>query len=127
MRKVLLWCCVVIAMPLAGRALDLPMVINGSTVLELTEDIHISGTSIPFIISKQVGAQPVKLTITSRTGKAVIVSRKSTWDLTSFEDANKIIEFAGTARLVLEPGSTLRGRGGVLRFTNEAQCIVGRE
>ena len=87
----------------AAPSCEKPLTILEDSLLELTEDIVISQRGTPFIASKAAGA---KITITSKTGKSIIIARNALWDLTSFDAETKIIEFAGNARLIFSSRST---------------------
>ena len=125
MKRIIAICLLMAVRSVVGLpSVDIPQSISAAIVIELTEDIIITQKGSPFIATKTFGAKgPEKLVITSKKGHAVIISEGSIWDLSSFSDKNKIIEFAGNARLVVQPGATLQGNGGVLRFTDTAQWI----
>ncbi len=113
---------------ISGLVQALPQRITHSSIIELSEDVVHFGLGSPFIAGETFGsAGPEKLVIMSNTGNALIIKKGSTWDLSSFSGKNKIIEFAGNARLVCEPGAQLHGTGGVLRFVDDARLIVGKE
>ena len=103
-----------------------PLRIEKKTVIELNEDIVISSKGSPVIASKLFGtSRPAKVIFTSTKGYAVIVTSKGAWDLTSFDNHNKIVEFAGNARLICQPGATIIGNNGLLRFADSARWIMG--
>ncbi len=102
-----------------------PLIVSKSIVLELTDDIIITGKSSPFIASPVFGASgPATLTINSKTGNSVIIASTGAWDLSTFNAAQKIIEFTGNAQLICKPGAKILGYGGTLRFAQTSRWIV---
>ena len=103
-------------------------IVSSTTVFDLKNDLIISGYASPFFADKTFGQNgPEKLVIKSQNNSCVIIDTHSTWDITSFSGKYKTIEFAGNARLLCRPGSKLIGKGGVLRFTDNAQWIITKE
>lgn len=104
------------------------LVVSSQKEFNLSEDIIVSGNGSPFFATDSFGKYaPEKLIIKSSSARSVIIDKNSTWDLSSFSGKNKIIEFAGNARLVCRPGAKLIGKGGVLRFTDDSRWLVGKE
>ena len=102
-----------------------PLIVSKNSTHELTEDIIISGKSSPFIASSTFGASgPAKLTIHSTTGKRIIIDSSGVWDLSSFNTAEKVIEFTGNAQLICKPGAKIIGYGGKLRFVQKSRWII---
>jgi hypothetical protein len=102
-----------------------PLKISESTIIELTQDIVIGEQGNPFIALPSFGSkEPAHLTISSKTGSAVIIDTNGIWDLSTFNTKNKIIVFAGNARLICKPGSKIMGYGGVLRFKDSTRWII---
>lgn len=98
-----------------------------TAVIELREDKVHSSPESPFFTVLKDAQDLEKLIITSSSGKSLIIKKDTTWDLSRVAGTNTIIEFAGNARLVCEPGARLHGTGGVLRFVDDARLIVGKE
>lgn len=102
-----------------------PLNISESTVIELTQDIVISERGNPFVALPSFGRkEAAQLTISSKTGNAVIVDATGVWDLSTFDTNQKIIVFAGNAKLICKPGSKIVGYGGILRFKDSTRWII---
>lgn len=71
-------------------------------------------------------SSPNYLTFLSENGKEIRVKKGGVLDLSSMTSTNQIIEFAGKTKLVLETGSTLVMKGGLLQFVGESELIVQR-
>lgn len=100
-----------------------PALITETTTIELTEDIVIDSRGTPFIASPHLGKkQAEKLVITSTSKKAVIITPRGYWDLSSFNKSTTSIEFRGNARLVLQPGAHLHGFNTKLVFAEQSRC-----
>ncbi len=101
-----------------------PQKVSTHALIELTDDIIIDKHGSPFIALDSFGAStPNKLIITSKTGKSVIITPTGSWDLSTFNTKNKIIEFSGNAKLVCKPGSKIMGYGGTIRFAGHSRWI----
>ena len=73
------------------------------------------------VITGQLSEETEKLIIRSDKGHSVIVNTGAIWDLTK---EAQVIEIVGNARLIVEKGGKLIGNGNVLRFNDDAQCII---
>lgn len=101
-----------------------PIHITKTTTIDLTEDVIISAKQSPFVALSTFGTtSEAKLIIRSKAGKNIIIQPDGTWDLTSFNTKNRIIEIAGNTKLICKPGAKIIGGGGVLRFTESASFI----
>lgn len=100
------------------------LVADGNGVVELNSDVVIAGNCAilrgPHFISGQ------KLTLYSEEHHRLIVRSGSTLDLTSFNDADQVVELAGNMQLVLEPGARIALNGGTLQLAQDAGMVLER-
>lgn len=102
-----------------------PKLLTKTTIIELTDDIVIDSKTSPVIAAPEFGsASPEKVIFTSKTAKSVIVSKTGIWDLTSFTNKKKIIEFKGNAQLICEPGAKIIFNNGKLRFSDASKWLI---
>lgn len=76
------------------------------------------------IITQPLSHNGEKLIIRSDSNKNLVVRQGTTWDLR--KEAGEI-EVAGNACLVIEQGAKIIGHGGIVRFKDDAHCIVKKE
>ncbi|MGE0206425.1 MAG: hypothetical protein AB7R69_01100 [Candidatus Babeliales bacterium] len=99
---------------------------NGNAVIELNEDIIINNVC-HILAGTSFGVTSTDtLTIFSEDTKELRVKSTGLLDLSQFNTPSKVLQFAGKAKLVFEPGSKLVLGGGVLIFTDETQLAFER-
>lgn len=94
------------------------IIADGSGNVILNEDMYVRGVS-PFLFGPNAQSGDT-LTISSASGKAVVVTENSTLDLRGVT-AGTTLQFANGANLLLNPRAAVLFGGGTLGFSNDAQ------
>ena len=104
------FCTNIAANTVLGSTLScaIPLVVNTTTCINLDTDVSINVLCELIQASASFGnGQVDRVIFTSTNANAVRITSSGTWNLTTFNNSNKVIEFAGNARLILQKGAQI--------------------
>jgi len=98
---------------------------NGNSQVDLNEDLIIN--NICHILKgpgfEAEEDEEVVIKISSDCQTKLRVMKGGILDLSSFTNPSQVVEFGGSIKLILEPGSRIRMGGGKIRFSDNCQVI----